>query len=413
MRTRRVALVLAAAGTLAACTTAAQDPPEKDARSALPPGVAALEDEKQRDTGPPGVELSQLPADEPAVTVSALTAPDAPRVPAPLVDPGAIVDGGPGPDGIPPIDQPRFQRTGDVHWVDDTEQVLVVEVGDEARAYPVQILALHEIVNDTVGGVPIAVTYCPLCDSGLAYDRRVSDRVLSFGTSGRLYRSDLVMYDRQTESLWPQLEGRAVAGTLTGQELTMLPAAMLSWKEWQAAHPDAWVLSRDTGHAFSYGANSYYKGDSLQELPPFWDGTLDNRIPRLKQRVVGIAVGDDALALDMRVLQRKRVLETAVGGQPMTAWWFPGARSSLDDWAVGEGREVGTAAVFDPVLDGRPLSFERSGDDIVDVKTGSRWNALGEAVDGPHRGRRLARIPAVSTYWFAWISFHEDTRVVS
>ncbi len=409
----RAALVLALAATLTACSPGEQDAPEKDARTALPPGLAALADEPQRDTGPPGVELPQLPAGEPNVTISALAAPDAAGLPAPLIDPQAIVDGGPDPDGIPPIDQPRFQRTGDVHWVDDTEQVLVVEAGDEARAYPVQILALHEIVNDTVGGVPVAATYCPLCDSGLAYDRRVGDRVLSFGTSGRLYRSDLVMYDRQTESLWPQLAGRSVAGTLTGQELAAVPAAMLSWKEWRSAHPDGWVLSRDTGHTFSYGANPYYKGDSPQELPPFWDGFFDNRIPWLKQRVVGIAVGEDALAVDMRVLQRERVLETVVGGRRMTAWWFPGARSSLDEFAVGEGREVGTAAVFQPVLDGAKLTFRRLGDDVVDVETGSRWNALGEALDGPHRGRRLARVPAVSTYWFAWIGFHEDTRVIT
>ena len=124
-----------------------------------------------------------------------------------MLDPDLIVSGGPAPDGIPPIDQPRFSRARTVGWLTDTEALLSLTVGGETRGYPLQIMTWHEIVNDTVGRVPVAVTYCPLCNSGVAFDRRVAGRVLSFGTSGRLYADNLVMYDRQTESLWPQLNG--------------------------------------------------------------------------------------------------------------------------------------------------------------------------------------------------------------
>ncbi len=236
-------------------------------RTALPAGIQALAQEASRDSGPAAVGLSQVTAGQRERTPSALHTPDAPGLPPPLVDPDLMVSGGPPPDGIPAIDEPRFQRTSDVHWVDDDEQVLVVEVAGHARAYPVQVLTLHEVVNDTVGGVPLVVTYCPLCASGLAFERRIADRVLSFGTSGRLFQSNLVMYDRQTESLWPQIGGRAVAGVLTGQELRLVPTQTVAWSQWRAAHPDGWVLSRQTGHALPYGSNPYY-GYSQKETAP-------------------------------------------------------------------------------------------------------------------------------------------------
>jgi hypothetical protein len=276
----------------------------------------------------------------------------------------------------------------------------------------VQVLTHHEIVNDTVGGVPVAVTYCPLCASGVTFDRRVGERVLSFGTSGMLYLSDLVMYDRQTESLWPQIEGAAVAGALTGTELTVLPAGLVSWEQWRSAHPDGWVLSRQTGFDREYGANPYYRYDDKESLPLFLAGPIDNRIEWLKQPVVGIRFGDDALAVDIEALRRDGVREVAVGGRDLSVWWIPGARSSLDDFAVGEGREVGTTAVFDPVVDGRRLTFRPAGGAVSDVETSSTWNALGEAVAGPLTGSRLTPVPHVSTFWFAWSSFEQGTRVL-
>jgi hypothetical protein len=376
------------------------------------PGLDALADEPLRDTGPPAVAVEPVEADPREDVPSGLRTPGAPGLPEPLVPLTDIVDGGQPPDGIPAIDRPTFQRTADVRWVDDAEQVLVVEAGGEARAYPIQVLTLHEIVNDTVGGVPVAVTYCPLCASGVAFDRRAADRVLSFGTSGRLYLSDLVMYDRQTESLWPQIEGRAVAGVLAGTELTVLPASLVSWQQWRAAHPDGWVLSRQTGFDLPYGSNPYYRYDDKASLPLFLAGPIDNRIEWLKQPVVGIALDGDALAIDIEALRVDRVRSVQVGGRELTVWWLPGARSSLDDFAVGEGQEVGTTAVFDPVLEGRLLTFAPAGEAVVDEQTSSTWNAFGQAVAGPLLGARLTAVPHTSTFWFAWSSFHQDTQVL-
>jgi hypothetical protein len=220
-----------------------------------------------------------------------------------------------------------------------------------------------------------------------------------------------VMYDRQTESLWPQIEGAAVAGVLTGTELTVLPASLLSWEQWRSAHPGGWVLSRQTGYARAYGTNPYYRYDDKASLPLFFDGPIDSRIEFLKQPVVGIASGSDALAVDVEALRLDGVREVTVDGRDLTVWWLPGARSSLDDFAVGVGREVGTTAVFTPVVDGRRLTFRPAGDAITDVETSSTWNALGRAVAGPLAGTQLAPVVHTSTFWFAWRSFHRETRV--
>ena len=198
---------------------------------------------------------------------SALDRMDDPELPDPLIDPAAVVSGGPPPDGIPPIDDPRFLDVAEVDLLADTEPVVVLSLDGDTRAYPVQILTWHEIVNDVVAGRPVTVTYCPLCNSALAFERTVGERVLSFGTSGRLYLSNLVMYDRQTESLWPQAEGRAVAGVLTGTELDRLPVALLPWGQFRDGFPDAVVLSRETGDARDYGSNPYVGYDDVEASP--------------------------------------------------------------------------------------------------------------------------------------------------
>ena len=412
LRTRPAAALSALALAAAGCTAAGTDDARPERSPLAVPGLEALAGEEQRDTGPPAVALPQVDAGPREQVPSALREPDAAGLPEPAVELSQVVDGGQPPDGIPAIDAPKFQRTGDVRWVDGAEQVLVVEAGGEARAYPIQVLTQHEIVNDTVSGVPVAVTYCPLCASGVAFDRRVGERVLSFGTSGMLYLSDLVMYDRQTESLWPQIEGAAVAGVLTGTELEVLPASLVSWDQWRAAHPDGWVLSRQTGFDLAYGSNPYYRYDDKESLPLFLAGPIDNRVPWLKQPVLGIASGDDALAVDIEALRTDRVREVTVDGRDLTAWWLPGARSSLDDFAVGEGREVGTTAVFEPVVDGRRLTFRPAGAAVQDLQTGSTWDALGRATAGPLAGERLTPVVHTSTFWFAWSSFHEGTRLL-
>ncbi|MEV2278096.1 DUF3179 domain-containing protein [Nocardiopsis sp. NPDC049922] len=342
---------------------------------------------------------------------SAVTDPDDPELPDPLVDTDRLVTGGPPPDGIPALTDPAFEDVADVDWLEDSDPVLGVSVEGEERAYPVRILIWHEIVNDTVADVPVAVTYCPLCDSALAFDRRVGDRILDFGVSGMLYNSDLVMFDRQTHSLWPQIEGRAVAGTLTGTELDRVSVAVVSWDQWRDAHPDGAVLSLDTGHERDYGHNPYVGYDDPDTDPFLLDTDADPRLPA-KARVIGIGSEDAALAVPVDHALESGVVETEVDGEPVTVWARPGTTSALDAAVIAEGRETAVTGVFRPRLDGRDLTFAADGDGFTDHQTGSRWNILGHAVDGELAGERLTPVDHLDTFWFAWVGFTPETEIL-
>ena len=358
------------------------------------------------------VALAQITPSPREQTISALANPGRDGLPAPLVNPAEILSGGPPPDGIPALDHPRFEMAGSITWIRDREPVLALTVGREARAYPVQVLIWHEIVNDTVGETPVAVTYCPLCDSAIAFDRRQGGRVLDFGTSGLLYRSDLVMYDRQTESLWSQFIGTAIAGTLTGAQLGSLPVAIVAWSDWRAAHPDAWVLSRDTGFDRQYGTNPYAGYDDVTSRPFLFRGGIDGRYPPMT-RLVGIRGGGDSVAILLDNLRAQHVVASTVGGQPVVAFERDGRASSLDAAAIADGRDVGATGVFVPLVDGRELHFQWSTGGFMDAETKSTWNVLGQAVAGPLSGRSLAPVEHVDTFWFVWAAFLPSTRVIS
>ena len=213
-----------------------------------------------------------------------------------------IVSGGPPPAGILAIDRPVFVATGRADaWLKPTEPVLALQVNGEARAYPLQILIWHEIVNDTIGGRPVAVTYCPLCNSGLVFDRVVDGRTFDFGTSGKLYQSDLLMYDRQTHSLWAQMEGRAVVGERAGTRLAPIPVNTIAYEDFKAAYPGGRVLSRDTEHERSYGRNPYVGYDRPDSVPFLFQGRPHRRRPP-KERVGGIAVGGSPRAYPWSIL---------------------------------------------------------------------------------------------------------------
>jgi len=275
------------------------------------------------------------------------------------------------------------------------------------------VMTWHEIVNDVVGGVPVAVTYCPLCNSGVAFQRTVTGHgVLSFGTSGLLYADNLVMYDRQTESLWPQLTGEASVGDLTGTELVAIPMGTVAWRDFVTAEPTARVLSQDTGFDRPYGTNPYSgyddpDGDLLFGLPD----DLDTRLP-VKERVVGLVGGSVSVAVVRSSLVGADPLEVTLGRSRVVVWHRPGQASALDADTVAGGADIGTVGVFDPVLDGERLHFESSGTGFVDRETGSTWNVLGRATAGPLQGAELEPYQHLDTFWFAWASFHPDTELL-
>jgi len=337
-------------------------------------------------------------------------------LPSPLVDPDEIISGGPPPDGIPPIDHPKFLPPSEVDFLSPREPVISLELNGDARAYAAQILTWHEIVNDEVGGVPVVVTYCPLCNTGIAFVRPVVDgKLLDFGTSGKLYRSNLVMYDRQTESLWPQALGRAVVGPLTGTNLEFVPVQMVSWEDWRRQYPDGRVLSRDTGHVRSYGTNPYEGYDDADSAPFLFEGELDPRLPP-KSRVVGVRVGSDVVAFPYEELSAVAAggwatVQETVGDRPLVVFWKEGTASAVDRSDIASSRDVGATGVFDARLADRTLTFRATPEGIVDDQTGSVWDIFGRAVSGPMAGRQLNLVLSIESYWFDWAAFFPETRI--
>jgi len=335
--------------------------------------------------------------------------------PSPLVDPDEIVSGGPPPDGIPPIDDPKFLAPDRVSFLDPNEPVLAVEVGGEDKAYPLRIMTWHEIVNDVIGGTPVTATYCPLCNTGIAFERPTIDgELLDFGTSGKLYHSNLVMYDRQTDSYWAQATGQAIVGPLTGEQLVFVPARILAWQDWKEAHPDGLVLSTDTGHARDYGVNPYGGYDS-SGFPFLFGGEPDRRLPPLS-RVLGLSEAGETIAFPYEVLEEGavkgwNVVATEVGGREVAVFWKAGTVSALDAADIPSSRDVGAIAAYDAVVDGERLTFEATEAGISDRETGSSWSITGLAVAGRFEGTQLEVLPAVDSFWFDWAAFHPDTEI--
>ncbi len=343
---------------------------------------------------------------------SALDQIDDPALPDPLVDPAEVTSGGPPPDGIPAIDEPKFEQASEVDWIADDEPVLALEIDGEQRAYPVQVLIWHEIVNDTLAGVPVSVTYCPLCNSALAFDRRVGDRLLTFGTSGLLYLSALVMYDRQTESLWSQIESRSIAGVLAGKTLDTIPVQTVAWEQWRSQFPAGSVLSRDTGHTRDYGSNPYAGYDNPDGTPFLFSGEPDPRLEPMT-RVLGVERGGESVAVVLEELTSIGVTRLTVGDEPLTAWAVPGLASPLDAGTVADGYSVGATGVFDPRVDDRELTFEPTdAGRFRDTETGSTWSLTGQAVDGRLKGEQLRTVSHLDTFWFAWAASQPDTTIV-
>ncbi len=314
-------------------------------------------------------------------------------------------------DNIPSIDAPKFVAPSEASsWLKDVEPVVALEINGDARAYPLQILTWHEIVNDTVGEVPVAVTFCPLCNSAIAFDRRLDGVELEFGVSGNLRNSDLIMYDRQTHSWWQQFTGEGIVGEYAGYSLEHLPAFIVSFDDFQQAHPDGKVLSRDTGYARQYGRNPYAGYDTTEGNPFLFRGDLDGRLLPV-ERVIAVTIGGVDVAFPLTVLQEEGVINYNIGGRGIAVFHKFGTTSALDGSSIADSRDVGAAGVFDANLDGQALTFSVQDSRIVDDQTGSVWDILGSAVEGPLAGKSLTPVVHGNHFWFAWAVFKPDTVV--
>lgn len=314
-------------------------------------------------------------------------------------------------DGIPAINQPRFVRTKEARaWLGDREPVITTEINGVSRAYPMQILIWHEVANDVVGGVPVVVTFCSVCHSAIVFDRRVGGRTLSFGVSGFVYGANMVLYDRETESWWQQFTGQSMVGDLTGSKLKRLPAQIISFAEFAAAYPDGQVLSRQTGFSRDYGRNPHLKYDNLNGYPSHFRGKLDRRLKPM-EKVVGVEIGDKTRAYPYAISGARHVIADRIGTQDVVIFHAEGTLAALDEEYIRDSKAAGSTGAFDPVVDGRPMTFRYERGEFIDEATGSHWNILGQAVSGPLRGQRLKRIPHGDYFAFAWIAYKPQTEI--
>ena len=306
-----------------------------------------------------------------------------------------IKDGGPPKDGIPSIDDPVFAEVPDSQFMSDSDTVIGIYINGEARAYPLFILVWHEIVNDTVGGVPVAVTYCPLCYTNQVFERVIDGQEVEFGTSGKLYNSNLLMYDRMTDSYWSQALGLAVKGELTGHELDLVPFDVITWGDWKELYPDTLVLTTDTGHIRSYATDPY--GNYYTE--PRIMFPVEHSDDRLHPKEIILGFEEDGVYKAFRQSDAEShvVINDIIG----------------DSSVLVVSLYSENARAFDRTVDGQILSFEYDADSdkIFDTLTNSEWNYEGLAVSGDYAGTQLQRIVYSPGFWFEWVAFHPDTLV--
>ncbi|MCY4087670.1 MAG: DUF3179 domain-containing protein [Actinomycetia bacterium] len=251
--------------------------------------------------------------------------------------------GGPRRDQILPLDEPRFETVEAAAAIlKPREPVVELVIGDDARAYPLRIMIWHEIVNDVVGDRPVSITFCPLCNTALVFDRILNGRLLDFGTTGNLRNSDLVMWDRQTESWWQQFGGEAVVGELAGEKLTQVPARITSWDDFAARFPDGKVLSQNTGFSRDYGYNPYWGYDSI-DSPPFFptENHDDNRLSP-KERVVFLD-GERAVVIPFSALETAGTIEFSADGEALVAEWVANVRSAFRREPIDESDDLRAA----------------------------------------------------------------------
>jgi hypothetical protein len=331
-----------------------------------------------------------------------------------------ILSGGPPKDGIPALKDPQIVSVSEADaWLKPLEPVILVQVGEHARAYPIQILIWHEIANDTVGGEPLLVTFCPLCNTAITFKRTVNGKVLDFGTTGRLRYSNLIMYDRQTETWWQQATGEAIAGEWTGTQLEFYPATIISWQDFKASYPQGTVLSRETGYPRDYGHNPYIGYDDVNNPPFLYEGpaTPNQLLP--VARVLTIDLNGEAVAYPYETLEKVGAVNDMVGGEAVVIFWQAGTVSPLDSSTTASGRDVGTAAAFSRQLNpspgsgqsGQTFSFTFVEGKILDDQTKSEWNILGQAIAGELKGKQLTPVVAINHFWFSWAAFKPQTRI--
>ena len=319
---------------------------------------------------------------------------------------------------ITPINEPKFWTKSEVKTpYFDEEAVMVVEIKGEAKAFPISILMFHEIVNLTIGDIPVSVTYCPLCNTTLVFDRRISfeekDYVLTLGTSGMLRKSNLIMWDEETETWWQQLTGEAIVGKMTGTTLKALPSLRISLKDFFDRYPDGQVLSIETGfekQAKRYGTNPYKKYDDINiKQPRLFFETVDTRLPAM-ERTFNLH-GDSTIVYPLSVVEKLKVINDKIDNTNIVLFYKKGMKSMLDEPNPKESKDIGTGTMFDANVDGKLLTFTKNKNLFVDKETKSVWDISGLCVEGKYKGNSLKPLAYGMHFAFAWFSFYPNSKV--
>ncbi len=311
-----------------------------------------------------------------------------------IVPVNQIVSGGPPRDGIPSIDRPKFVSAEEAD-LQNGDLVLGLEINGDVRAYPLDILVWHEIVNDVVGGEPVAVTYCPLCFTNQVFKRTIEGEVVEFGTSGKLYNSNLVMYDRSTESYWSQAMSQAIVGERAGHMLERVPFDVGYWEDWKALYPETKVLSQDTGFGRPYGADPYGNYYTSPEIL-FPVSHRDDRLGP-KEIVIGLEHSGTYRAYPLSEIEERNTINDELEGRHILITSHYPFMARAFDRTVGD--------------DGQVLEFEYKDESMIDLQTGSVWDFDGTAVKGELEGKQLERLPFDQGFWFEWVTFHPETQL--
>jgi hypothetical protein len=308
-------------------------------------------------------------------------------------------------DVIPAIDVPTplFVRAQDAKGVRDGDRVLGVMIGGESRAYPIPFLSWHEIVNDTIGGLPIVVTWSPLCYTGIVYARAIHGQALTFGVSGKLWANGLLMYDRQTDSLWSQVSGQAITGSMQGRTLPMVPALQTTWGTWKRLHPATLVLDPSRSpYQRDYNVDPYEGYYASQDTGVMAPKRQDARLPA-KALVLGLRLGGAVKAYPFTRLRQAPVVNDTVADTAVVV--------------VFRAQDA-TGLAFNRRLGEQTLTFvataQAAGDQptMRDEQTGSIWSATGgTALQGPWQGKQLEQLPSTYAFWFAWKDYYPQTVV--
>ena len=322
---------------------------------------------------------------------------------------------------FPTLDYPKFvgKELGLSNF-HPKEPVIAIEINGQAKAYSLNILTMHEISNDVLAGVPILVTYCPLCNSGIVYHRKLNynkkDYLLEFEASGMLRKSDMVMLDRNTETLWQQLIGTAIVGELDQASLEVLPSLIISVEEFFLRYPFGEILAKNTGYPNSelhYGKNPYKEYDSENGKPiaKFFDSSnIDNRLPPM-ERVIDIENDGDYKIYTFTNIEAAGVINDDFKTSKVVLFHQSGTVSVLDQEEISTSKDVGSVVVFSRVLDGTTLTFVKEDGVFKDNQTNSTWDITGYCTDGKLKGKQLKIEPHSNHFAFAWLAFYPDTEI--